>query len=195
MCDCDGLRVQFVNNWGNCWGGVVIKQRLITFLISACVILGSTLSVAAEWTATFMAPSSSTGTLEIQLPDDLDILSLTTLAVEIDDVDVTSLLDLNGTDFVYTPAQPFSSGEHHIRLISVADPDAPEEKGAWSFVISGASNVSSENSDTESGPTESEIAAAEQAMTRGSFRIDTLTEFSYRFADKNIRTIRIAHLQ
>lgn len=186
MCDSGGLRVQLITNWGKYWGGMAIKHRLIAFLVSVSVILGSTLSVAAEWAATFLAPNSATGILEIKLPDNLDILSLTTLAVEIDDVDVTSLLDLNGTDFVYTPAQPFSPGEHQIRLISVADPSAPEEKGAWSFVISGASNVSSENSETESAPTESEIAAAEQAMTRGSFRVDTLTEFSYRFADKNI---------
>ncbi len=189
MCGSDGLRVRLKGYWGIYWGGMVIKQLLFAFFMSAIVIFGGTVSVAAEWTATFLAPTGATDSLEIKLPDNLDILSLTTLAVEIDDVDVTSLLDLNGTNFVYTPAQPFSPGEHQIRLISIVDPDAPEEKGAWSFVISGSPQVSSVPSDRENGPTESEIAAAEQAMTRGSFRVDTLTEFSYRFADKNMSNL------
>lgn len=165
-------------------GGLIIFQKLS--IVSVCLLLwGVNLSFADEnWQAQFVAPKNGDHTLRIDLPDNLDILALTTLAVELDTVDITALLKLEGVDFLYQPLAPLAAGDHVLRLINVEDPENPIEKAAWAFQISNSENTQN-ISQAGSGPSDVELAQAEQAMTSGSFRADTLTEFSYRFADKN----------
>ncbi|WP_169567212.1 hypothetical protein [Sneathiella limimaris] len=133
--------------------------------------------------AKLIAPVGSTDPLKIDLPDDMDLLLLTTLSVELDQVDVTSLLSLDGQDFLYQPPEPLSAGTHEVKLLSLTDPANPVVVGQWTFEITGGAGGSVS---LNQQPTEEQIARAEKAMTSANFRADTLTEFSYRFDDERI---------
>ena len=55
----------------------------------------------AEWNANFIPPSGPEAPLRIDLPSDLDIMTLTTLGVELDGTDITAMLSLDGEDFSF----------------------------------------------------------------------------------------------
>jgi hypothetical protein len=57
------------------------------------------------------------------------------LAVELDDIDVTSLAALDGSDIVITPAQPLAFGKHSLRLVEYTPDGGIAERGQWSFEI------------------------------------------------------------
>jgi hypothetical protein len=164
-------------------GGEVIF-RGITSAIFVAILLTIVASPAkADWQAGFVAPSSPSAALKIDLPDDIDILTLTTLAVELDTVDITALLTLDGTDFIFMPVVPLTNGAHTVRLFNIEDPDNPIELSTWEFSIAQGQDVSGNGS---APPSESDIAKAEAILTSGNLRADTLTEASYRFAEKNL---------
>ena len=96
------------------------------------------------------------------------------MGVELDGTDITAMLSLDGEDFIYTPVEPLSSGEHTIRLVVLGDNS--QEKGSWRFQIDG--NVTSENISQAATPTAAQIAEAEQWLRGGAVNIDTLTEVS-----------------
>ncbi len=57
------------------------------------------------------------------------------LAVELDEIDVTALAVLDGTDIVVTPAQPLPFGAHVLRLVEYAQDGSIVERGQWGFEI------------------------------------------------------------
>ncbi|MFZ1910426.1 MAG: hypothetical protein WAU52_15210 [Burkholderiales bacterium] len=57
------------------------------------------------------------------------------LAVELDDIDVTALAALDGSDIVITPAQPIAFGKHALRLIENTPDGGIAERGEWAFEI------------------------------------------------------------
>ena len=97
----------------------------------------------ADWTAKFDAPAGPNAAMRIDLPDDLDIMTLTTLGVELDGIDITALLSLDGTDFIYQPVEPLSNGEHIIRLVHLNNDGSVTNKGSWRFNIGEGSTLSS----------------------------------------------------
>ncbi|WP_419902642.1 hypothetical protein [Kiloniella sp.] len=138
--------------------------------------------VLADWSAGFTPPDTTETQLFIDLPDDLDIVTLTTLGIELDGIDVTSLLSLEGTDFIYKPPHALSEGEHVVKLI-VLNPDGSSlEKQQWSFAIATSSSPGLENLTEDT----TEIEMAERLLRSAYFRADTLTEFSRRIAKQNI---------
>ncbi|PHS32159.1 MAG: hypothetical protein COA95_04495 [Methylophaga sp.] len=139
----------------------------------------------ADWSANFQAPSHAQSTLLIELPDDLDILTLTTLAVELDGIDITSLLSFdNNKDFSYTPIKPLQNGEHVLRLVILNADGSSVEKSQWSFNI-----VNAQASNDDATADQQQIAAAESWLRSASFEADTLTEFSNRIAQNNISNL------
>lgn len=149
-------------------------------LLSTALLSLSVSGVAfADWSAKFEPPSGPRGPMRIDLPDGLDIGTLTTLGVELDGTDITAMLSLDGTDFVYTPVQPLRVGEHTIRLVVLSD-DA-QDKGGWSFTIEDAAGAFV----TSAELAENKVAQAEDWLRGGSVDIDTLTEFSNRTFDGN----------
>ncbi len=164
-------------------GGEVIFHKIsCAIFVAICLALIAS-PVKADWQAGFVAPTSPTAQLKIDLPDDIDILALTTLAVELDAVDITALLTLDGTDFIFSPVVPLTDGVHTVRLINIENPDNPVELNAWEFSIALVHGVQQNVSAT---PSEAEIAKAEAILTSGNLRADTLTEASYRFAENNL---------
>ncbi|WP_148301765.1 hypothetical protein [Sneathiella glossodoripedis] len=141
-------------------------------------------SVGAAVQAEFVAPSAGSDVVRIKLPEDIDILTLTTLAVELDAIDVTAILSLDGTDFVLKPLKPFAAGIHQVRLLDITNAENPVELGSWIFEIHGGS--SSNAGALADLPDETELSRAEAMLTSGSIRFDSLTETSLRLAERNI---------
>ncbi|MEX0584027.1 MAG: hypothetical protein WD185_10175 [Sneathiella sp.] len=153
-----------------------MKTRSLALIAGVLSVIAIPTIARADWTPKFEPPTNSSSHLKIDLPDDLDILILTSLGVEIDGIDVTSLLSLDGTDFIYTPVEPFSGGEHVVRLIQLGSDGSHDEKGQWSFSIGDGIG---------GNPSDAQIAAAEKALRSAYLRADTLTELSQRVVDRN----------
>ncbi len=120
----------------------------------------------ADIEANFSPPSSGTSNLRIDLPDDLDFLVLTTLGVELDGVDITSYMSLDGMDFVFTPVTPLEKDSHILRLVQFQDDGSVVEQAKWEFEITvGEAN---------------EPVSNEQSALESYLRSDNLVELSYR---------------
>lgn len=57
------------------------------------------------------------------------------LALELDDIDVTSMVAMQGDVAVYTPAQPLAYGEHQLRLVEYGQDGSIDEHGQWTFEV------------------------------------------------------------
>ncbi|WP_020591323.1 hypothetical protein [Kiloniella laminariae] len=159
--------------------------RLLAFALLFFFTLSSLSAEArADWTADFVPPETPQSVLRVDLPEDLDILTLTTLAVELDGIDITALLSLDDNDFTYQPVEPLAGGEHLLRLVLLGGDGTTTEKGRWLFQIEGAApGVAG----SVAAPSEAEqIAQAEALLRSATFRADTLTEFSSRVLQQNI---------
>lgn len=56
-------------------------------------------------------------------------------AVELDDIDVTALLTVEGSELVLRPAQPLAPGWHRLRLVEYTDDGEIIERGFWRFEV------------------------------------------------------------
>jgi hypothetical protein len=90
------------------------------------------------WKPEFVAPqagtAAQTAALRIHvagIPQDVP----QRLAVELDDIDVTALAALDGSDIVVTPAQPIAFGAHTLRLVEYTPDGGIAERGQWAFEI------------------------------------------------------------
>lgn len=151
-----------------------VLQRKLAFLICGYTLLAP-VEVLANWSANLQAPQDSNELLRIELPADLDIMTLTTLLVEVDGIDVTALMEMDGNTFVYRPVTPFKQGEHTVRLIQLGENGESVPKDNWSFSITSTSS-----------PDEGQVAAIEAWLKSASVQADTYTEFSKRIADQNL---------
>jgi hypothetical protein len=109
-------------------------------------VCGSALAMAhafafaqqASWKPEFVAPqpgaAAQTAPLRIRvagIPQDVP----QRLAAELDDIDVTALAALDGSDIVITPAQPIAFGKHTLRLVEYTPDGGIAERGEWAFEI------------------------------------------------------------
>ncbi len=154
------------------------KKSLISICI-ALLLLGLSKQSIADWVADFQPPADSSSPLKILLPDDIDIITLTTLGVELDGIDITALLTLDGNNFLYTPVEPLSSGQHSIRLVVFDNEGKTNPKNDWSFTLTDLDLASTD-------APEQQIQQAEAWIRSSSFEADTLTEFSNRAHQHNI---------
>ena len=109
----------------------------------ACASVMMTLHAIAfaqpvQWKPEFVQPepgtAGQTASLRIHvvgIPEDTP----DRLAVELDNIDVTALAVLDGTDIVVTPAQPIAFGAHVLRLVESAPDGSIVERGQWAFEI------------------------------------------------------------
>jgi hypothetical protein len=89
---------------------------------------------------TLLPPESSTyrkagDVLRIQFPQDALSNLNTQLALEIDTVDVSSMVAIEGDQLVFTPPSPLVLGSHEIRLVEYAANGDIIELGSWSFEV------------------------------------------------------------
>lgn len=112
-----------------------MKLKFLSLSIAPVLFVLLTETALADWSASFKAPTSNQAALLIDLPNELDIATLTTLAVELDGIDITALLSLQGRDLIYTPVKPLFIGSHSIRLLVFQRDGSSHEKAKWSFNI------------------------------------------------------------
>jgi len=71
----------------------------------------------------------------ITLPQALPADIIERLALEIDDIDVSSFVELTGNQVIYKPVPALASGAHELRLIEYADDGSIVERGVWEFSV------------------------------------------------------------
>jgi hypothetical protein len=101
----------------------------------------------------FVAPNNShhafqdTDPLAIELPEGLMEKEKNAVFVELDGVDVTQTIALEGTRAVFYPASPYAAGAHSLRLVRMGRNGKLIELNRWSFnVVGGVPPVVKETS-------------------------------------------------
>lgn len=97
--------------------------------------------VAGNWTIQPPLASSIAAAepVVVTLPAGLSPAQLASLAVEVDNVDVTALTQVAAGKLTYSPPQPFESGPHELRVVEYAANGQLQPRGRWSFsAIGGA---------------------------------------------------------
>jgi hypothetical protein len=80
------------------------------------------------------ASPSPTGSLSVGVPADLTAAQLASLAIEIDQIDVTAIARIGGGNIVYAPPQPLLPGTHELRVVEYAG-GRLIPRGHWSFTV------------------------------------------------------------
>ena len=73
--------------------------------------------------------------LRIKLPANLPLETLKTLALELDNIDVTAMVSRNGDYAELTPLQALPWGMHTLRLVEYAADGSINEKAYWEFQV------------------------------------------------------------
>jgi hypothetical protein len=122
-------------------------RRMSALLLLTGLLLTLVLPAAAtpppDWTATLRPPPagetrSPGGPIILDLPVDLDPETIGWLVLEIDAVDVSALVTVDGPSLVYAPPTPIAGGTHTVRLAQYNTDGSAVERGAFSFDIAGA---------------------------------------------------------
>ena len=91
-----------------------------------------------QWTPELIQVAESTrgpsDSMRIRLlkmpPKTLEFLSL-----ELDEIDVTPMVTVEGNVLVFTPPQPLAYGQHQLRLVEYGKDGSINERGQWSFEL------------------------------------------------------------
>jgi hypothetical protein len=104
------------------------------------------LALGGSWQAAVATPAnwsiqppaqaslSPTSSLSLSIPADLTPAQLASLAVEIDQIDVTAIARIGGGTIVYAPPQPLTPGTHELRAVEYAG-GTIVPRGRWSFTV------------------------------------------------------------
>ncbi|HEV2287295.1 MAG TPA: hypothetical protein VGR80_14725, partial [Steroidobacteraceae bacterium] len=97
--------------------------KLVGLALLACG--GGVQAVAASpagWSiqAPAQAAVSPTSSLTLTIPADLSAAQLASLAIEIDQIDVTAIARIGKGSIVYAPPQPLTPGTHDLRVVEYA---------------------------------------------------------------------------
>ena len=114
---------------------ILILAGLALLYISA---LGEAWGQQALWTPELLQPAAKTrgpsDPLRIRLAN-IPAKTLELLALELDEIDVTSMVTMEGDVVIYTPPQPLAYGEHQLRLVEHGQDGSINERGLWTFEL------------------------------------------------------------
>lgn len=117
--------------------GVELCTVFVVVVLAWCC--APALALEEGWRGEFAAvsgePSEPQQPLRIKLPDDIDPATLEWLAVELDTLDVTPILTLEGTEIVVRPPRPLKSGTHQLSLTQYNEDGEAVARGSWSFKV------------------------------------------------------------
>ena len=93
-------------------------------------------AAAANWAIQPPAQGSlsPTSSLSLSIPADLPAAQLASLAVEIDQIDITAIARIGSGSIVYAPPQPLTPGTHELRVVEYAG-GRLIPRGHWSFTV------------------------------------------------------------
>ncbi len=115
------------------------KRLEIIFLLSAILLLPG-LAVASTYNVRLLPPQAK----DYREPDtaiiiefDVDILEnvTTQLALELNAIDISSLVSIDGKQVIYRPKTPLKTGLHRLRLVAYGDDDEIVEIASWPFEV------------------------------------------------------------
>ncbi len=121
-------------------------ENLSTIFLLSALVLVSTAWAQDSWQAQLEPPRSQqaftpTESLHIDLPASLQAETRSRLALEVDAIDVTALVEQSDAGLTYTPVQAFKPGPHRVRLVEYDDRGAVHEHGVWSFTVAAIAKV------------------------------------------------------
>lgn len=128
-----------------------MRSRLATFL---CCTLGVAFaaSTASAEDFRFVRPGSpdrifkSNEALYIELPANLASSELNSIFIELNGVDITQLVTIQGRNVVFNPSSPYASGSQALRLVRMGKNGKLVEINRWNFSVSGEPPVESATS-------------------------------------------------
>lgn len=115
----------------------IIRYSSILVLLSMATRSWSQLP--PNWDARFLPPTPASyrtpeAPLRIQIGNLTDA-TLKTLVLELDDIDMSSIISIEDTMMVITPPQPLEWGKHQLRLVEFAEDGSILEHGFWEFEV------------------------------------------------------------
>ncbi|MFN3580959.1 MAG: hypothetical protein ACK4VV_10865 [Pseudomonas sp.] len=155
------------------------RLRYLVFLIP--LLAHAAMLRANELQAELVSNPGAGQLFLIELPGDIDMLTLTRLAVEINGIDITAFLSFDEGSFLYSPPEPLPAGQHTIRLMLLKPDGSSAQVASWQITQpAGASQSASALPDAQ------QIAAAEQWLRSSSYSSNNSVEASYRIHDHNV---------
>jgi len=107
-------------------------------LLSFCSALHSVYAAQPDLAVTLAAPTEGkrgpSDTIRLQIPKLTDAV-IQRLALELDDMDISAMVSIEGKDILFTPPQPLPWGAHQLRLIETMSDGNIREVGVWSIEI------------------------------------------------------------
>jgi hypothetical protein len=123
--------------------GGIMNSRHINILVLGLMLLpfcshGVARAQQAQWTPELLQPATSTRAptdpLRIRLAN-VPEKTLELLALELDEIDVTSMVTMDGDVVVYMPPQPLNYGKHQLRLVEHSQDGNINVRGQWTFEL------------------------------------------------------------
>jgi len=117
---------------------VLVLAELVFLYFGTQDVVWAQQDQQAQWTPVLLQPVAKirapTEPLRIRLAN-IPTNTLPQLALELDEIDVTALVTMEGDVAVFTPPQPLAYGEHQLRLVQNSPDGSINELGEWSFEL------------------------------------------------------------
>ena len=97
-------------------------------------------AAAQDWVPELQPPASGSfyaadEAIVLVIPDEVAAGAAVELAVELDEFDVTALLQVEGGRLLLEPPEPLATGMHQLRLVEYGSDGSIIERGAWNFEV------------------------------------------------------------
>jgi hypothetical protein len=124
---------------GRAWLGVDIGGRYWPPVVILLWLIAAP-AAAQDWIPELQPPASGSfyaadEAIVITIPDSVAAGATVQLAVELDEFDVTALMQLEGGRLLLDPPEPLAPGLHQLRLVEYGGDGSITERGAWSFEV------------------------------------------------------------
>jgi hypothetical protein len=141
---------------------------LAVWIAFALTGLPGTAANAQDWVPELQQPAAGTffaadEVIVIVVPDEVMAGGAVQLAVELDEFDVTAVIQQEGERLLLDPPLPLEPGEHRLRLVEYGADGSILERGSWTFEV-------------RDGATRREISAS----------ANNAVDFLYRFAGNDL---------
>lgn len=122
------------------WGRLVSPVSLGSLLVLASLIClplspRSALAQSLELIHPSGEPYRNEEPLRLRIPPNLPGIDYSTLQIEIDQIDVTALVRVQGDLYLVTPPEPLTSGIHLLSVLAYTDEGQFVELGSWTFTV------------------------------------------------------------
>ena len=97
-------------------------------------------AAAQDWVPELQPPAGGSfyaadEAIVLVIPDEVAAGAAVELAVELDEFDVTALLQVEGGRLLLDPPEPLAAGIHQLRLVEYGSDGSIIERGAWNFEV------------------------------------------------------------